>query len=136
MAIRVISNINLQIFADTSKKDCLFNLSDDSTTLTMDSFEESNSGRLQLAASAAGSIPLGGIAAGKGVFIQADQDLDIVLNGGSDTLQLRKHAASTTSAPTFVPFFFMGEVTSVAVTNASSTESVNITYAVFGDPTA
>lgn len=135
MAIRIKVSSNVKAYADTTEADCLFGLGNDNMEFNIDNMEECNSGKLRIDASGTLSLPLGAVGTPKGCLIKSDQDLDIVISGGAQTLELRKHSAGTSDAPTFVPFLFMGNFSSLSMENQSATAKANVHFIVFGDPT-
>ena len=129
MPIHIRHKVNLQMYETTARKDCLFAPDDVLSEVLLDAFEREVSGRTNIIASGTEAIPFGDITAVRGLYIRCDsqQTMDIDINGlGTFTLD-----SGSSDAP--IKVFLPAQITSLDVTNLSSTLVLTFTWALYGD---
>lgn len=129
--MRVKHKVVLNIGDDTEFKDKLFSLDDTLAEVTSDAFQKCVSGRAAIQASATEALSLGDLAVVRGLYIKADVELQVAMNGSADKLQMRRAQATSDHPATL---FFEGDVTSVSVT--AGVTAANLVYCAWGDPSA
>lgn len=130
--MRVKSLVNVRIYESTNERDLLFGPSVDDATSTVDSYNETHSGRFQVAASTTISLGLGSLQSCRGLFIRAFGDFDLAVNGAAPIQVRRRPSAAATE---MASFYVDGVVTSATVTNASASAVLGGYFAMWGDPT-
>ena len=122
----MLRTLSLLITEDTAGAEKLF---ENALALTEDTaavVAEENDGVLKVAAASTNTaVPFGGVTTARVLFIAFDQDISIKLNGGSQSIQLKKGTASRGV------FYLEGTVTGVMIDNAGATEA-RVLYAVAG----
>jgi hypothetical protein len=99
---------------------------DVTTTTTRTDITEEMSGTLEIAdATVDQTIQFGGVASGKILYLESDQELTFKFNGGSDVLKL------TPTSGQKAKLMWEGEFTELTVSNASGSTAV-LTYYVAG----
>lgn len=134
MTIRVVHELKLHVSQDQAQKNSLFERHEDLSKVTIDSFLRHNSGNPTVLNATAKVLSLGDVGAVKGVYIEADADCDVRLNGSADPIQLRRApvgGTQTVITPT-VKLFLESDITAIEVT-ASQGSDVNLSYVVWGD---
>ena len=135
-AIRLEHIVNVFITEDVAQDCPLFGKKDSSLRkAVVDSLQMSNSGKVKLTDASGGpvteSIPFGDVPSPiKGFYLRIDGDVDIVFNGGSDVLAVRK----ADSGEPWAEIFWMGEFTAIDVTNNDVALPREGVFAVWGDP--
>ena len=124
---------NPKIYDDTDEKHALFVLDSDLIESVIDGMLRQASGRVNIALSATENLPLGDVATVRGVYIRAAGDFNVILNGGTDILQVRRPDTATGRN---AHFLFEGIITQVNITNASATAALDGLYCVWGEPQA
>lgn len=128
--MRIKHKVRVQIARDTAMKRLLFQ---DDVTLSekiIDSWVRQNSGLMTVTASTSEDVPTGDIAAVKGCYIEADQEVILKLNGSTDQIQMRSDPGATT---TCCKFFLEADITQINVTAGAS--AANIVFCLWGDAT-
>ena len=126
--MRIKHKVRVQIADDANMKNLLFSKDDDLSEKTVDGYVRQVSGKFTVPMNTNEDLSLGDITAVKGLYIEADQDIQIKLNGSSDAIQLRK--APDTSSTT--QFFIEADISQVNVI-APVTVDANGTYCFWGD---
>jgi hypothetical protein len=137
MALRVVMNPRVEIFESAQQKSIRFQRAEAKTKRNVDAFERQNSGDISIDGAATEDLPFGDVDAVKGVHIQFEfsatatvAGANIVLNAGADSLPVRPAAGQL-----FCDFWFEGNLSQIAITNADPAEVLKGVFAVWGDPT-
>ena len=111
----------------SAKKQIGFSRVEDvTTTTTRTDISEEMSGTIEIADAVTDqAIQFGGVASGKILYLESDQELTFKFNGGSDSLKL------TPTSGQKAKLMWEGEFTSLLVSNASGSTAV-LTYYVAG----
>lgn len=111
----------------SSKNQIGFRRTEDvTTTTTREDITEEMSGTLAIADAVVDqALQFGGVATGKVLYLESDQELTFKFNGGSDVLKL------TPTSGQKAKLMWEGEFTALTVSNASGTEAI-LTYYVAG----
>jgi len=128
MAIRLKHKANVQIGETSAMKNLLFYGDDSLAEEVIDAYLHQHSGSLAIVASGTEALPSGDVTAIKGIFLKLDGEATVTINGADTPLQLRK-----ASGANYCKLFIECDVTSVSITNSSSTEALAGVYCVWGD---
>jgi len=130
--MRVRHTTNPVITEDTSGKDILLSLDDQTAEAILDGFTSQTSDvRDLLASSGAFNVPFGAVSTGKGFFLRADGDFDLEING-SQKFQIRRGATGAGGAVfTSAKVLMEADVSSLVVTPLAD---LRLIWAVWGDP--
>lgn len=131
--MRIKHKVNAVISADTAGKDKLLALDDAAAEVTLDGFQEHCAGTVSIAAAASFTVPLGGIADVRGLFLKATGDFTMSLNGGPAITVKRGHTGPSAAVATTARVLMEAQLTSIQVT---ATQALVLTHAVWGDPVA
>lgn len=131
MAIRVKHKVLVQTYRDTSEKNGYYTPDDSSSEVILDGFDKQCNSNLKVPQNTSELLDFGDVDVVKGVYIEANVEAKLKLNGSTDELQLRK---GSTLAGTKAKFFFEGDISSVEVV-APTDEDVVGEYCVWGDTT-
>lgn len=127
--MRIRHKVNVRIGVDTDMKNLMFAPDDDLAEAIIDSYTKCGSGILQIVKNTDEDVPLGDVDAVKGVFLRVDQDVVVTLNGGVETIQLRK-AGGTGSQ--YARLFLEADINQINIA-APADADVNGIYCVWGD---
>lgn len=136
MAIRVKHNVLVQISRDTAEKDKAF--FPETKLVTVDGWDRQSNSELNIAGGANENLSMGDVDAVRGIYLEVNRDADVVLNGGSDTIELRLPPGATqggTGANDKAALFLNANISQVNVTNTDATNALQGVYVVWGDPT-
>ena len=129
--MRIKHSILLAVADDADMKDQLFGPIDEILGQTViDGYTNQVSGKIKVLPTITKAIPLGDIAAVRGIYLEVNQDCQIKINGGS-AIDI-KRGNSTTGA--LAKFFLEASLTQIQIV-AGATE-VWGTFCVWGDPSA
>ena len=137
MAVRIIHEIDVRASFDASGNRCIFSNSNDTgTKQVIDAFERAASGNLSITGGGVETLSLGDVGIPRGVYIRFYGDADIVLNGGADTLEVRRaaDAGGSVAQGAAATFFFEGVLSSMQITNPDANAVLTAEYVVWGDP--
>lgn len=129
--MRVKSKANVQIFSDTEERNVLFAPDDTDAEVIVDDYNEMNGAQFSIAATGNLTLSLGSVGAVSGVFISAQGDFDLVLNGAASAIEVRRSVDAAASDPAKI--YLDCVVTSVNVENVHATLPLVGYYAVWGD---
>lgn len=127
--MQVRSKINVQVFDDSDAKNPLFAMADTTAEVRLDGFTKYTSGKFSVLSGANENLSLGDITTVRGFWIQADNDFNLTLNGGSAiAMKVGKTGGIAKGA-------LECTVSSLNVA-APGAVTVTGTYVVYGDPAA
>lgn len=129
MAIRIKHKVNVRCAEDTDMKNLLFAPDDELSEVTIDAYVRQTSGKIAVSMNTNEDLPLGDVTAVKGIYLIVDKEAVITLNGGAETIQMRK---PTTSATVYARLFLEADITQVNIA-APDTEDLVGTFCVWGD---
>lgn len=75
------------------------------------------------------ALSLGGVTTGYVLYMEADREVTLKFNGGTDELKLRPQSGSSGYK---AKLLWEGQFSAITVTNADATNAVNLTYMVAG----
>lgn len=126
MAIRVKHNVLVQISGDTAGKDKRYY--PDTKETIIDGFLRSATKDIHVTAGNNDAMNLSDVDAPKGIYLEVDQTVDIVLNG--NTISLEK---ASTATGTVAKFFMEGPITSLNIDNSGGANDVTGVLVLWGD---
>jgi hypothetical protein len=137
MTVRIKHKVNVQAWEEVEQKNVLFAPNDARAEITIDNMEHISSGVLTIEDDSDMDVPLPDIQTVRGIFLKADQDVIVTINGG-DPQQLRRPSEGTEDAPTYCHFFLEGDITSVNVEKPATTPAADshVRWVVWGNPEA
>lgn len=127
--MRIKHKVNVRVGYDTDMNNLLFGPSDELSEVIIDAYSRVTSGLVRIAEDTTEDLPLGDVETVKGIYLKVNQDVQIVLNDGTDVIQLRKPTASTS---VYARLFLEADITKVTIT-APETLVVEGVYCVWGD---
>lgn len=127
--MRIKHKVNVRIANDTDMYNLLFGPDDIRSEVTIDSYTRMSSGLIKVAMNTNENLPLGDVTAVKGIFLQVNQEAVIKLNGGTETIQMRK---PSTSASVYARLFLEGDISQVNIAAPALADLEGI-YCVWGD---
>ena len=130
--MRIKHKVNVRIGDDSDMTDLLFAPDDTNAEVVIDGYERMVSGKLSIPLNTNEDVPLGDITAVKGIYIIVDQDVVVTLNGGAETIQLRK---SGTESTVTAKLFLEADITQVNIAAPVLLDVVG-TWCAWGDATA
>ena len=131
MAIQIKHNVLVQISSDTDGKDKRYY--PDSQETTLSGFDRSSVKDIQVAAAAIDVINFQDITLVKGMYLEVDGDIDLIINGSATAVPLVK---GSTAAGTKARFFMEGDITALSLDNSGGAAAVNGVLVMWGDPSA
>lgn len=130
--MRVRHKANVVIASDAAGKDKLYAPDDTLAEVVLDGFTEASSGTVQLALDGSFTVPFGGLATCRGVFLKATGgDFTVALNGLAPLSVKRGATAGSGAVATTARVFLEAQVTSVVVVAGAA---LTLQYALWGDP--
>lgn len=135
MAIRIIHTLSMAISEDIAEpqKQLLFQRDADLQKQTIDTYLKEVSGNFIVIGGNQENLSLGDIALpAKGLYLEANAECSIRLNGSADPVILRLPSSPQTGAK--VKYFVEGDITAVEV-DASENADVSGAYAMWGGGT-
>jgi hypothetical protein len=101
----------------------------------LDTMQRSTIVQMQLAASAtAQAVAMGGVATGRLLYVEADAEVTLLINGTEIVVLKRMVDPASTQADDVCAYALLtAEFTSLSLTNPSATAAVNVTIAIVGD---
>lgn len=134
MGVRVQTTIGLSVGFGASLDDCIFQR--DLSEL-IDTLDHASSFAMTLAASAADiEVPMGDIAAGRLLYVEAEGEIEVNLSGvGTDPILITRPIAPASASAGDLKGYLLttATYTSVHLTNPSVTESVRVRVCLVGD---
>jgi len=129
--MRIRHKVNVRIGADAALTNLLFAPDDTNAEVVIDGYVRQTSGTFSIAMNTNEDLALGDITAVKGIYLIVDQDCVVTLNGGAETIQLRKGATTT---GTTAKLFLEADISEINVAAPASLAATG-TYCVWGDTT-
>jgi hypothetical protein len=126
--MRIKNKVIVYIADDADMKDELFNTDEDLAEVIMDGYTKVESGKYSVLASATKTLSLGDITEIRGIFLKADQECVVTINGNDYTMCL---PAAGKPAKLYLDIV----VTSVTVTSPANV-TTTVVYCVWGDEAA
>lgn len=131
--MRIKHKANLVATTDSAGKDKLFAPDDALSEVVLDGFTEVSSGTVKLLAGGSFTVPMGGIADARGIFLKATGDFALTLNGCIPALVVQRGVTGSANARASTCRAFLECAVSSAVVVAGLTD-LTLSYAVWGDP--
>lgn len=75
------------------------------------------------------ALPFGGVTTGYVLYLEADREITLKINGGSESFKVRPMAGSSGYK---AKLLWEGEFASLSVSNADAANTVNLTYMIAG----
>lgn len=129
--MRIKHSILLDIGLDADMKDLVFQTDDTLAQVVIDGYTKVNVATIAVIAGATEAVPLGDVAVLRGMYLKADQDCVLKLNGGIESISLKRAAAGTNDRAKF-----FAEMSMTGATITAGATAVNVVCVVWGDPTA
>jgi len=126
--MRIKHKIIVKVADDADMKDLLFSLDEQLSEVVIDSWTKAFSGKVTVALNTNENLSLGDIGVVKGLYLKANKDCVVKLNGAAEGLTLKR--AGTTTAH-FAKLFLEVGITSINVA-APATEDTEVLYCVWG----
>ena len=123
--------INVHVYDDTEGKDKLFGLDDDKAEVKLDGFQRQASGRFEIAVASDENLSFGDVQDVRFVYVKADNDFEVIFNGGVEPVVVKRGSAATTATARFAGEL---DVTAVNIANPSATVVLKGIYCFYGDP--
>ena len=114
MSVRIKHKVTVRAWEEAEQRNALFAPDDSRSEITIDNMLHFYSGLITVENGTNIALPLPDIAAVAGVFLKADQDITVAINGGA-AIQLRRPSVGTSDAITYCHFFFEGDITSITI---------------------
>jgi hypothetical protein len=129
--MRVRHTINPFITDDAEGKDILFGLDADKAEVVVDGMQRYVSGRFEIAVSSNEDLSFGDVNDVRFLFVKADGDFDLTLDGTIGPISFKRASAATGSTARFG-----GEcdIASANIANPSATVVLKGIWAAYGDP--
>lgn len=127
--MRVKHIIQLWLADDAELKQKFFERDAALATVVLDGFERPTTGKMAVADAATESIPFGDVAVVRGLYLEADQPCTLRINSGTEAIPVEPGLAGELAK------VFLETSLSAAEIEATGGAAVNLTYAVWGDPT-
>lgn len=129
--MRVQSFVNLVVAFDPTMTDWAFRRE---VSELYDTLQHVTAHTATLAALEAFALPMGDVAQGRTLLIEADREISVSLDGNDPILVSRPiDPAASSAADLQATLFLTGEFTTVTVTNRSATEATRLRACVVGD---
>jgi hypothetical protein len=126
--MRLRHKVIVKVSDDADMKDLLFATDEQLAEVIIDSWTKSLSGKVTVAMNTAENLCLGDIALVKGIYLKANKDVTIKLNGSADPIVLKRSGTSTNH---FAKLFLEAAITQVNIA-APATEDAAIVYCIWG----
>jgi hypothetical protein len=128
MSVYVRQQIILVASNDKNEANCSFKREDKALSSQTETFEVESSGEAVLSAAEADYVlPMGKVVTGKVLFVEADKQVTLKLNGGAEVLTVGPPGTGTKGK-----FFLRGDFTAVSVTNADASAEAAVSYLIAG----
>jgi len=126
--MRIKHKIIVKVADDADMKDLLFSLDEQLSEVVIDSWTKAFSGKVTVALNTNENLSLGDIGVVKGLYLKANKDCVVKLNGAAEGLTLKRAGATTAH---FAKLFLEVGITSINVA-APATEDTEVLYCVWG----
>lgn len=126
--MRLKHKIIVKVADDTDMKDLLFSLDDQLSEVIIDAWTKCFSGKVTVSLNTNEDLSLGDIGVVKGIYLKANKDVTIKLNGSADGLVLKRAGTLSTNS---AKLFLEAGITQVNVT-APVTEDAEVLYCIWG----
>ena len=126
--MRIKHKIIVKVADDADMKDLLFSLDDQLAEVVIDAWTKSFSGKVTVALNTNEDLSLGDIGLVKGLYLKANKDCIVKLNGAVTGISLKRAGTLTTC---FAKLFLEAAVTSINVT-APASEDTEVLYCIWG----
>jgi len=127
--MRVKHKIWVNTARDSDMNDLVYGPAETERLTQIDGYDQWGGGSFDIAAAGTESLNLGDVDGVKGIYVEAEGDVEIKLNGSSDAIQMR--VANTTSG-SVARLFLEADITAVSVTNTDASASVTGHYHIWG----
>lgn len=127
--MRIKHKVNVRIADDADFKNYLFAPDDALSEVVIDAYVRQVSGKFKITANTNENLSLGDVDAVKGIYIKVDKDAVVTLNGGAETIQLRRSGTTTSD---YAKLFLEADISAVNVA-APVTEDCSGWYCAWGD---
>lgn len=130
--MRVRSKVFAALYNDTAMKEGLFTPSETGAERTLTEFQEMMAGKVIVPdADSPFTLPMGSVAAGKGVFVRCTTDFTIAFDGGA-ALTIKRPPAAGDAVFNDAVFYADVEFTSVEIATVGAVQ-VDGVFALWGD---
>jgi hypothetical protein len=129
--MRIKHKVNVRIADDADFKNFLFAPDDALSEVIIDAYYRQTSGKFKILMNTDEDISLGDIAAVKGIYIKVNKDAVVTLNGGAETIQMRRAGATSSD---YAKLFLEADITAVNIA-APVTEDLEGIFCAWGDST-
>lgn len=126
--MRLKHKVIVKVADDADMKDLLFSIDEQLSEVIIDAWTRCCSGKVKVDLNTDEDLCLGDVAVVKGLYLKANKDVVVKLNGSSEGISL-KRAGTTTSC--YAKLFLEASITSINVA-APATEDAEIVYCVWG----
>lgn len=131
--MRIENLVWSKITEDSAGKDGLWTPDQALNTEVVTNMTRMTGGVFSVAASGTETLSFGDVSAVYGLYIEVDNNFNVVFSGGSDTFNFRR--ADTTTGRK-ARCWMEADISSVSITNPSSSVSISGRYVLYGDPTS
>lgn len=126
--MRLKHKVIVKVSDDADMKDLLFSTDEQLAEVIIDAWTKSLCGKVTVAMNTNENLSLGDIGSVKGIYLKADKDVVIKLNGSADSLTLKRSGTTTSH---FAKLFLEAAITQVNIA-APVTEDASILYCIWG----
>lgn len=126
--MRLKHKVIVKVSDDADMKDLLFSTDEQLAEVVIDAWTKSFCGKVTVAMNTNENLSLGDIGMVKGLYLKANKDVVIKLNGSADSLTLKRSGTTTSH---FAKLFLEGAITQVNIA-APVTEDASIIYCIWG----
>ena len=131
MAIRVRHTVVVRTSRDVDFKKAMWNPEVSLAEVVLDTFEKQANGNFSVPVASTESLPFGDIDAVKGMYLEAETECYVRLNGSLDSITLKPGEAGKPGK-----LFLEADISQVDVENPSADTVLNGVYVFWGDPTS
>ena len=131
--MRVRHKATVKVSDDAAGKDLFFAPDDTLAEVVLDGCTEVSSGTAAMGAGATFSVPLGGLAQVRGLFLKATGDFTVSFSGGAAVSVNRGPTAAAGAVATTARVLMDAQVTSLTVVAVTA---LTLQWCLWGDPTA
>lgn len=131
MAIRLKHNVLVQLSTDTAGDKKLYY--PDSSAVIIDSFDHQTTKNVQVAAAASEAMNLSDVTDVRGVYLEVDGDIDVIIDGSATPISLTREPGAGTGD--VARLFLEASISSITLDNTGGAAAVNGLLVLWGDPT-
>ncbi len=131
--MRIENLVWTKITEDSAGKDGLWTPDQTLNTEVVTNMTRMTGGVFSIDASSTEALSFGDVTSAYAIYIEVDNDFNVVFNGGADTFNFVR--ADTTSGRK-ARCWMEATLTSVSITNPSASASISGRYVVYGNPTS